>query len=186
MLMTISISCRSISRTWPYDEQVDASGVEVLDELGLPLLIDAYAHEERYQAFQLYQRGVHWSTFHKSLKTRLQRFTGTQDVIDEWTTNGMAFREFHPGRARARADGRDYPIRESAISITTRPRLIIVRTTIAISNRNWRPFAKLTPPSVASGPRLKSHPSRKIRCWCWCPIMGLTRTRISLARDTTW
>lgn len=75
-------------------QQVDASGVEVLDELGLPLLIDAYSHEERYQGFQLYQRGVHWSTFHKSLKTRLQRFTGTQDVIDEWTTNGMAFRSF--------------------------------------------------------------------------------------------
>ena len=74
--------------------QVDASGVEVLDELGLPLLIDAYAHEERYQAFQLYQRGVHWSTFHKSLKTRWQQFTGGQDVIDEWTTNGMAFRSF--------------------------------------------------------------------------------------------
>ena len=75
-------------------QQVDASGVEVLDELGLPLLIDAYPHEERYQAFQLYQRGVHWTTFSKSLKTRLQRFTGTQDVIDEWTTNGMAFRSF--------------------------------------------------------------------------------------------
>ena len=75
-------------------QQVDASGVEVLDEVGLPLLIDAYPHEERYQGFQLYQRGVHWSTFGKSLKTRLQRFTGTQDVIDEWTTNGMAFRSF--------------------------------------------------------------------------------------------
>src|SRR5438552_744363 len=74
--------------------QVDASGVEVLDELGLPLLIDAYPHEERYQGFQLYQRGVHRSTFGKSVKTRLQRFTGTQDVIDEWTTNGMAFRSF--------------------------------------------------------------------------------------------
>src|SRR2546430_14971472 len=79
-------------------QQVDASGAEVLDELGLPLLIDAYSHEERYQAFQLYQRGVHWSTFHKSLKTRLQLFTGTQDVIDEWTTNGMAFRSFIQGQ----------------------------------------------------------------------------------------
>ncbi|MFN2578182.1 MAG: sulfatase-like hydrolase/transferase [Pyrinomonadaceae bacterium] len=75
-------------------QHVDASGAEVLDELGLPLLIDAYAHEERYQGFQLYQRGVHWSTFGKSVKTRLQSFAGTQDVIDEWTTNGMAFRTF--------------------------------------------------------------------------------------------
>src|SRR5438552_4377012 len=75
-------------------QHVDASGAEVLDELGLPLLIDAYPHEERYQGFQLYQRGVHWSTFGKSVKTRLQRFTGPQDVIDEWTTNGMSFRTF--------------------------------------------------------------------------------------------
>ncbi|PYS70801.1 MAG: hypothetical protein DMF73_12120 [Acidobacteria bacterium] len=75
-------------------QHVDASGAEVLDELGLPLLIDAYQHEERYQGFQLYQRAVHWSTFGKSVKTRLQRFTGPQDVIDEWTTNGMSFRTF--------------------------------------------------------------------------------------------
>ena len=40
-----------------FRKRVDALGVEVLDELGLPLLIDAYPHEERYQGFQLYQRG---------------------------------------------------------------------------------------------------------------------------------
>ena len=75
-------------------QHVDMPGAEVLDELGVPLLIDAYAHDERYQSFQLYQRGVHWSTFGKSLKTRLERFGGAQDVIDEWTTNGLALRHF--------------------------------------------------------------------------------------------
>src|SRR5215831_1822683 len=75
-------------------QHVDMPGAEVLDELGVPLLIDAYAHDERYQSFQLYQRGVHWSTFGKSVKTRLERFGGTQDVIDEWTTNGLALRHF--------------------------------------------------------------------------------------------
>src|ERR1043166_4065982 len=75
-------------------QHVDMPGVEVLDELGTPLLIDAYPHDERYQGFQTYQRGVHWMTFKKSVKTRLERFRGTQEMIDEWTTNGMELRHF--------------------------------------------------------------------------------------------
>ena len=73
---------------------IDMPGVEVLDEVGTPLLIDAYAHAERYQCFQTYQRGVHWSTFQKSVRTRLERFRGTQAVIDEWTVNGLELRNF--------------------------------------------------------------------------------------------
>jgi len=75
-------------------QHVDMPGVEVLDELGTPLLIDAYPHRERYQGFQTYQRGVHWSTFQKSVKTRLERFSGTQAVVDEWTMNGLELRHF--------------------------------------------------------------------------------------------
>jgi Type I phosphodiesterase / nucleotide pyrophosphatase len=75
-------------------QHIDMPGVEVLDEMGTPLLIDAYSHRERYQGFQTYQRGVHWTTFKKSVKTRLERFSGTQEVIDEWTTNGMELRNF--------------------------------------------------------------------------------------------
>lgn len=75
-------------------QHVDMPGVEVLDELGTPLLIDAYPHDERYQGFQTYQRGVHWMTFKKSVKTRLERFRGTQEVIDEWTVNGLELRNF--------------------------------------------------------------------------------------------
>ena len=33
-------------------------------------------------------------TFKKSVKTRLERFRGTQAVIDEWTVNGMELRNF--------------------------------------------------------------------------------------------
>src|SRR5881394_4088742 len=75
-------------------QHVDMPGVEVLDEIGNPLLLDAYPHNERYQGFQTYQRGVHWSTFQKSVKTRMERFSGTQAVIDEWTTNGLELRNF--------------------------------------------------------------------------------------------
>jgi hypothetical protein len=75
-------------------KHVDMPGAEVLEELGTPLLIDAYPHAERYQGFQTFQRGVHWTTFKKSVKTRLERFRGTQEVIDEWTVNGMELRNF--------------------------------------------------------------------------------------------
>jgi len=75
-------------------QHIDMPGVEVLDEVGNPLLIDAYSHDERYQGFQTYQRGVHWSTFGKSVKTRLERFRGTQEAIDEWTVNGLELRNF--------------------------------------------------------------------------------------------
>ncbi len=75
-------------------QHVDMPGVEVLDEAGNPILLDAYPHRERYQGFQTYQRGVHWMTFKKSVKTRLERFGGAQDVIDEWTTNGVELRNF--------------------------------------------------------------------------------------------
>jgi hypothetical protein len=75
-------------------QHVDMPGVEVLEELGTPLFLDAYAYEERYQSFQLYQRGVHWMTFKKSVKTRLERFGSSQEVIDEWTTNGFEVRHF--------------------------------------------------------------------------------------------
>jgi hypothetical protein len=75
-------------------QHVDMPGVEVLDEVGTPLLIDAYPHNERYQGFQTFQRSVHWSTFKKSVKTRLERFRGAQEAIDEWTVNGLELRNF--------------------------------------------------------------------------------------------
>lgn len=40
----------------------DMPGVEVLDRAGIPLLSDAFPYPDRYQSFQLYQRGVRWTT----------------------------------------------------------------------------------------------------------------------------
>lgn len=65
--------------------RIDMPGAEVLDELGLPLLVDAYANEERYNTFQLYQRGLRWPTLAAALP---EHFKGRSvgDLLDEWTT----------------------------------------------------------------------------------------------------
>jgi hypothetical protein len=51
-------------------QQVDMPGVEVLDEAGIPLIIDAYPYPEVYQSFQLFQRGVNFRTLSNVLKRR--------------------------------------------------------------------------------------------------------------------
>ena len=65
--------------------RIDMPGAEVLDELGLPLLVDAYTSDERYNTFQLYQRGLRWSTLAAAVP---EHFKGRSvgDMIDEWTT----------------------------------------------------------------------------------------------------
>jgi hypothetical protein len=65
--------------------RVDMPGVEVLDEAGVPLLIDAYPYEERYTSFQLFQRGARWTTLERGLKNRFaSRSPG--ELFDEWQT----------------------------------------------------------------------------------------------------
>jgi hypothetical protein len=65
--------------------RVDMPGVEVLDEDGVPLLIDRFRYDETFQGFQLYQRGVSWTTLRQSLK---RTFTGkpAKELFDEWQT----------------------------------------------------------------------------------------------------
>ncbi|MCA1593826.1 MAG: alkaline phosphatase family protein [Acidobacteria bacterium] len=65
--------------------RVDMPGPELLDEIGLPLLADAYPYEERHLSFQLYQRGTRWTTLQRGLQNR---FTSREprDLFDEWTT----------------------------------------------------------------------------------------------------
>jgi len=62
--------------------RVDMRGVEVLDDLGIPLLLDRFPVGERHQSFQLLQRGVRWD----SLKSALKRFVAKApgDLLDEW------------------------------------------------------------------------------------------------------
>ncbi|MGA8596000.1 MAG: alkaline phosphatase family protein [Bryobacteraceae bacterium] len=51
--------------------EVDMPSVRVLDEAGVPLLIDAFPYDRRYQSFQLFQRGVQWTTLKEGLERRL-------------------------------------------------------------------------------------------------------------------
>ncbi|HEX6545127.1 MAG TPA: alkaline phosphatase family protein [Bryobacteraceae bacterium] len=51
--------------------EVDMPSVRVLDEAGIPLLIDAFPYDRRYQSFQLFQRGVRWKVLKHSLTQRL-------------------------------------------------------------------------------------------------------------------
>jgi hypothetical protein len=63
--------------------RIDMPGVEVLDSLGLPLLPDAFEHDERYLTTSLYQRGVRYSTLQGSLQNRFSK--SPKELFDEWT-----------------------------------------------------------------------------------------------------
>jgi len=67
------------------NRRVDMPGVEVLDEHGIPLLMDRFPYNETFQGFQLYGRGVSWATLRDSLK---RTFTGkpAKELFDEWQT----------------------------------------------------------------------------------------------------
>ena len=56
--------------------QVDMPGVEVLDRSGIPLVLDSFPYAERFQSFQLFQRGVRWRTLRAvlNLKVKSQLF----------------------------------------------------------------------------------------------------------------
>ncbi|HEU4593957.1 MAG TPA: alkaline phosphatase family protein [Pyrinomonadaceae bacterium] len=63
--------------------RADMPGTEVLDELGLPLLVDAYPYDERHLSFQLYQRGARWTTLQRGLKNRFTT-RSPRELFDEW------------------------------------------------------------------------------------------------------
>ncbi|HEX2271169.1 MAG TPA: alkaline phosphatase family protein, partial [Pyrinomonadaceae bacterium] len=63
--------------------RVDMPAVEVLDSLGLPLLADAYAHDERYMTFSLFLRGPRYSTLQSGLQNKFLR--PPKELFDEWT-----------------------------------------------------------------------------------------------------
>lgn len=51
-------------------KRVDMPGVEVLDRAGIPLLMDRFPPKQVLQSFQLFQRGVRWSTLKDALARR--------------------------------------------------------------------------------------------------------------------
>jgi len=63
--------------------RIDMPGVEVLDSLGLPLLPDAFGHDERYLTASLYLRGIRYSTLQGSLQNRFNK--SAKELLDEWT-----------------------------------------------------------------------------------------------------
>ncbi|MEQ1887073.1 MAG: alkaline phosphatase family protein [Bryobacteraceae bacterium] len=75
--------------TYAASKHADMPGVELLDQVGVPLLIDRFPFDQRYQSFQLLQRGIWWSTLERSLR---QRFTAQpiKDLFDEWQI-GLSF-----------------------------------------------------------------------------------------------
>ena len=64
--------------------RVDMPGVEVVDDLRIPLLIDRFPYQASYQSFQLYQRGVRWKTLRHSFQRRFTSHS-VRDLMDEWT-----------------------------------------------------------------------------------------------------
>ena len=66
------------------DRRADMPGVELLDENHIPLLIDRFGRNERYQGFQLYQRGVRWKTLEDSLQAAFKK--NPRGLLDEWIT----------------------------------------------------------------------------------------------------
>jgi len=69
--------------TYAVSKHADMPGVELLDQVGVPLLIDRFPFEQRYQSFQLLARGIWWSTLQHGLQ---RRFTSLplKDLFDEW------------------------------------------------------------------------------------------------------
>jgi Type I phosphodiesterase / nucleotide pyrophosphatase len=63
--------------------KVDMPGVQVIDELAVPLLIDRFSRENSFQSFQLFQRGVRWKTLQHAFHHRFSR--SLRDLLDEWT-----------------------------------------------------------------------------------------------------
>lgn len=71
-------------------KRVDMPGVEVMDQLNVPLLSDAFDYEKRYTSYQLYQRGNQWEVMASGF---INLFPRTVDeLIDEWTI-GFDFRD---------------------------------------------------------------------------------------------
>jgi len=70
-------------------KKADMPAVEVLDELKIPLLLDAFPYEKRYNSQQLYQRGTSWEVIASGF---IKLFPGDpRDLVDEWTL-GIPFR----------------------------------------------------------------------------------------------
>ncbi len=76
-------------RDYGLSKKVDMPAAEVMDQLKIPLLCDAFPFENRYTSPQLYQRGNDWGLLASGF---IKLYPGDpNDFIDEWTM-GLNFR----------------------------------------------------------------------------------------------
>ncbi|MBZ5635422.1 MAG: alkaline phosphatase family protein [Acidobacteriia bacterium] len=68
---------------YPISRHIDMPGVELMDETGVPLLIDRFPYEQRFQSLQLLQRGLKLNSFSGALK-RAVAASSPKDFLDEW------------------------------------------------------------------------------------------------------
>ncbi len=76
--------------------KADMPAMEVMDQLEIPILADAFNYEKRYTSQQLYQRGNNWEVLASGF---VKLYPGNaRDFIDEWTM-GLNFRHVTVGQA---------------------------------------------------------------------------------------
>jgi type I phosphodiesterase/nucleotide pyrophosphatase len=63
--------------------RIDMRAVEVLDSLGLPMLSDAYPHNERYTTYSIFLRNPRYSTLQRGLQGHFMK--SPKELFDEWT-----------------------------------------------------------------------------------------------------
>ena len=63
--------------------RVDMPAVEMLDSLGLPMLSDAYPHDQRYITYSMFLRHPRYSTLQGTLQTKFLK--PPKELFDEWT-----------------------------------------------------------------------------------------------------
>jgi hypothetical protein len=71
--------------------RIDMPAVELVDSLKLPLLADAYPHDEHYMTLSLFQRGPRFATLQAGLQNRFAK--PPKELFDEWTM-GFELRNF--------------------------------------------------------------------------------------------
>ncbi len=68
-----------------FSRAADMPGVELLDDYGIPMLIDRFPYAERYQSFQLFQRGARLNRLTSTLTVKFAK-RPVKDIFDEWQT----------------------------------------------------------------------------------------------------
>jgi hypothetical protein len=63
--------------------QVDMPAAELMDEAGVPLLVDRFPYEQRFQSPQLFQRGLRLGSLPDALKRAIAA-RSPRDFLDEW------------------------------------------------------------------------------------------------------